>query len=515
MRKIIKNLLAGWASSISIGLIGFLMIPFLLGEMGQTSYSLVLFLVAVVGAFQLVDMGVGISLSRELSAARANDQRQEFSELLSSGIAIYAILGLLCSAGIYFGAEALVGAILDETNPSTKAVFICRLYGIGMILIGFLNQALMSVLVSYERFDLSSIVTASTSIGTALLLWLFIPISEDKAFVWAQLQLLSHFSIGFVIFFMGRKEHGPLGISFKAVTIEKCKALLGLSSKVSLLKLTTLFSEKADPLILAKFSTPLSLVLYNSASKVSAATKPFVTKIAEQLCPRATDVFVKGEINEVGKILTVGTRYTMIVGGLFFVMVIVYANPFAQLWLGDALPENWGLVAQLMIGIGVIDYLTFAAGGTQWSVLFGMKKLNFLVISMLPTALLNFGLSVYFVGYTDLGVFGVILATIVISICRRPILIWYTARLVGIRPVTYFLQSYLVPVSLLAAVSLVGHGMIRLWNPVTWTSLIVSAAILTLIWLGLVFQFGVTREERRKVSNWISRVLERFRKHAA
>jgi O-antigen/teichoic acid export membrane protein len=168
-----------------------------------------------------------------------------------------------------------------------------------------------------------------------------------------------------------------------------------------------------------------------------------------------------------------------------------------------------------MIGIGVIDYLTFAAGGTQWSVLFGMKKLNFLVISMLPTALLNFGLSVYFVGYTDLGVFGVILATIVISICRRPILIWYTARLVGIRPVTYFLQSYLVPVSLLAAVSLVGHGMIRLWNPVTWTSLIVSAAILTLIWLGLVFQFGVTREERKKVSNWISRVLERFRKHAA
>jgi O-antigen/teichoic acid export membrane protein len=509
--KILKNLLAGWGSTVAIGIIGFIMIPFLLGEMGEARYSLVLVLVAVVGIAQLADLGIGISLSRELSAASAKEERKKFGEFLCSGIAIYLSVGLVGTTIIYFGAPLIVEKMWDGNGSPDLAIRACQIYGAGMLMIGFFNQGWFSLISAYERFDLSSMVIAGISAGSALLHWILIPNAQDKVLTWVIVQVGVQALASILLVFIARHLHGPLHLNFSSLCRKCCRELLGLSSKVSLLKLTTLFSEKTDPLILASYSSPINLVMYNAASRVSTATKPFVSTIAGQLCPRATDVFVKGDIEEVRRILTVGTRYTMIIGGLVLILVALFAHPFSELWLKSSIPNGWSTVASLMIGLAVIEFMTFAAGGTQWSVLFGMKRLNFLVMTMLPAAILNLFLSIWFVGYTEVGVMGVIIATLVISFIRRPVLVWYTARLVGISTKKYFVSSYFKPAVLILAVGGIGFIGRSYWVPGTWIELIASVSIITILWGMLAYLFGVSEYEKKGIKEGLVGAISKLK----
>lgn len=502
--------MAGWASTIVIGAIGFLMIPFLLGEMGEIKYSLVLVLVAVVGIAQLVDLGIGISLARELSASLAKGSDSQFKGFLCSGIAIYLSVGLAGSLVIYLLSPTIVSMMWEGGAPPQSAIQACRIYGMGLLVIGFFNQSWISLITAYERFDLTSLVVAGSSMSSAFFHWVLIPGAQDKVMTWVLVQVGVQLAASIVLVGMARKLHGALKLKFSFVSWEWSREILGLSSKVSLLKLTTLFSEKADPIILASYSSPVSLVMYNAASRVSAATRPFVSLIAGQLCPRATEVFVKGDMKDVRQILTVGTRYTMMIGGLIFLLVVLFAHPFSNLWLGGKLPDHWNTVANLMIGLAIIEFMTLSAGGTQWSVLFGMKKLNFLVITMLPTAILNLGLSIWLVGYKEQGVMGVIFATIVIAFVRRPILVWYTSSLVGLSAKEYFLRSYAIPLLILGLIGGLGAVMRRFWTPDTWIELVLSASVISALWVVGTLCFGVSNEEKVRFWSWIGRVRKRL-----
>lgn len=501
--KIFRNLIAGWGSTIVIGIIGFLMIPFLLGQMGGDGYAFVVVLLSINGIAQLADMGIGISLSRELTECRATGQHQLESEVMTAGLLLYALIGLLGATIVFMAAPLIVNKLW--TGADESAIAACRVYGFGAIFIGFINQTWISLLTAHQRFDVSSSLIVGASICNALLIWILVPVSSEKIMTWAIIQVLVQFMLSVILIIAAKKVNGPLRIKVLRVSSASFRNIIGLSGKVSLLKLTTVLSEKADPLILSALTSPAGVVAYNSASKVSAATKPFVTTIAGQLCPRVTEVFSQGDEEEVKKILLVGTRYTMILGGLLCLLTVVFAGTFSKLWLGEALPDHWPMVAWLMIGIAVIDYATFAGGGTQWSILFGTKKLGFLVWTMLPTAFLNLGLSIWLVGWTDFGVKGVIISTIVISLLRRPIIVWYTSKLVGAKMSEYFIESYLRPLLIFVIVGLAAWASGVGSKVDSWFDLIAASSVISIIWVTLTWLLAVSQTEKQKLFNWLKR----------
>jgi O-antigen/teichoic acid export membrane protein len=496
IKKIVINLASGWLVTFVAGLVGLFMVPFLLKEMG-TDYAVVVILLSISGLVGLADFGTGQSLTRELAAAIPEHDSKKISAIVSSGLFLYLCLGSVGSLIYYAGVPYLLGQFWGGDFESFFFAF--RVYGVTTILTTFLSQSWITVISAYQRFDIVNSVRITGLIVLVAAQVIIIPISDEKILVWIMLVTAVPIVSCLILFYLARKIEDGFSLSFQNVSRSQIKSILGLSGKLTLLQFTRLISEKMDPFILAVFTSPLNLVVYNSAAKISCVSGPIITTIPQQLCPRATQLHVRGEMSQLREILTTGTRYSMLLGVGIFVGIVFLSRDFCALWLGENMPDGWLLVAELMIGMAIIDFITFAAGGTQWSILLGMRKLGFQIWTMVPTAILNLGLSVYLVSSTTLGVKGVILATLGIAIIRRPIMIIYTSRLVGLSTISYLRESYLQPVIVLALTSFSAFLIGLASWPDTWLSLVLKGASIGGPWLIFVWLIGLSKQEKKRM----------------
>ena len=157
------------------------------------------------------------------------------------------------------------------------------------------------------------------------------------------------------------------------------------------------------------------------------------------------------------------------------------------------------LIAELMIGMALIDLIDLAAGGTQWSILIGLRKLKFQMWTMIPSAVINLCLSIFLVSSTNLGVKGVIVATFLIAAIRRPLMIWYTGRLVELKMTEYLKSSYLAPVLVLGLSFALSSVIMLISFPSGWVWLCLRAMLIFVCWGSLCWFLGVSRAERENL----------------
>ena len=139
-----------------------------------------------------------------------------------------------------------------------------------------------------------------------------------------------------------------------------------------------------------------------------------------------------------------GTRITLLLGSLFCVGLFVFADPFCALWVGGPLGNDYRIVARVIQLCAVVDFLACMAS-MQWPMMLGSRNLNKLMVIHGAMALINIVLSVYFVGFTRLGVPGAAAGTVLSCLLLRPVLIIYSTMVYQVRIGTFFKKALLTP----------------------------------------------------------------------
>jgi O-antigen/teichoic acid export membrane protein len=282
--------------------------------------------------------------------------------------------------------------------------------------------------------------------------------------------------------------------------------LCSLGSYLSVLQLAQALGIYADPFILTAILGPSAVALYRAGTALPSRIQPFV-RVADQLHPFATAYHVSAQRTRLQETLVRGTRYTLLLGILPCVVLGVFAEPIARFWLARSLGPDYRLAARVLACWSVVELLVYTAGA-QWPVLVAMKKLGFVVRLSLPLAVLNLAASACLVAWTPLGVVGAVVATIVIGVISRPIMIVYTARACGLSPMAYVRGAYLGPLVVLMALGAWATTLLRLGVADTLPGL--AAAILGtgVAWLALTWCLGCTREDRRSFRDLGRRLAE-------
>jgi hypothetical protein len=77
-------------------------------------------------------------------------------------------------------------------------------------------------------------------------------------------------------------------------------------------------------------------------------------------------------------------------------------------------------------------------------------------------------LSIYLVGFTDAGIPGVVYATVLTEILRRPFALWYTAKIAKIDIWNYLKKGYGMPAIYLFIVTLPACLILRNYYACSW-----------------------------------------------
>ena len=495
LKQIAVNTLTSWVSTVLRVIIAFLMVPFLLRHLGKEGYGLIGLLTAVVSFSEVADLGLRSALGRELSEQLVRRDQDAFDELASSALLLYLGIAVMLVAAVWILAPWLAAVFRVPEAMQSMAVVLLRCYGTGSLLFSFVTPVFTAALISAMRFDLVNSVLLFTGVLSNLALFPIIGWSPYGLVGWVVVVLAFQLFNLAALYLLFRRQFPASRMGWSRVNLRRLVPLFHLGWHMYALQLTGMLAEGCNPLIVSFFYGPAGLALYTPGAKLPVMFRPVTLSITNQLFPLTTRQHVEGNLATQQQILIQGTRSTMLIGVLFAVGMMVFALPLTRLWLLPTLGDDHRTVAFLIMGWAVVDFLTYAAG-SQWPILLGMNRLGFLVWTQLPAAVLNVIISVILVGYSRLGITGVIAATILIALVRRPIMTIYVSRVCRLPLAAYWREGYSRPLYVTALLVVGALGFRHLLPVESYAGLGAAIGLTSMLWGGLVWTVGLTAGDR-------------------
>lgn len=496
--RVALNTITGWGAKIVDGALQIWLVKFLLAELGQEAFGLTGVLTSLVALTMVADLGLGTALSRQLAAHVAKNDARGVNLLASTAMAIYLGIGTVVWLALGLFSAPITAYFEIESAVLDDAILLIRWYGGALLFLSFVEPVFRAVLMARNRFDVINAATIATSLLRGLGVLLIVGLTPLGLWGWAIASLSGIVARVGITMFYAKRLWTPLALRTRYVAREACGALLSLGGFLWIAQFTRVFVQNMHPFILTKLLGLGAVAIYRPGLALSGAFRPFVMALSQQMHPLATQYFVSDDRSRLHALLLRGTRFTFLLGIPICVLLGVFADSIAYVWLSDELPDGYRVTALVILIWAAIDLSSYAEG-SQWPVLLGMHRVGFILWLDLPLAIASVVASVLLVWRTDWGIIGVAIPSLVTEVIRRIILTAYTARVSGVGIRTYLRQAYIGPTLVLAG-TLAGALIARFALPSdSLLTLLLVAIQVGVVWMALAWWVGLTHSDRQLV----------------
>ena len=508
VRQIAVNTVTGWGSVLARSVLAFVLVPFLLQQLGRSSYGIVGLLGVLLSFAEVADLGLRQALGRELAEQAARGDRQRFNELASTGLLLYMVIGILLATACILFTPPLIAFFNVPLPMRPMAIRAVRIYGAGGFLLSFAGAVYTAALTSANRFDLRNNIEAGCRIATGAALILGLGMLQNRLLAWVWITLAGQLITVLLLALAVRRTIPWMRLAPAFARLQTALSLLQFGWKVYVLQLTNLVAERSDPLVVSRFFGPAGVALYTPGGQLAGIVRPILLTLAAQLHPLATRQHVANALEKQQRMLIEGTRFTLLLGSLFSVGLLVFAEPFCALWVGGTLGADYRTVALVVQLWAIADFLACTAS-MQWPMMLGTRNLNTMIIIHTSTAALNIGLSIYLVGFTSLGVPGALVGTLLTALVLRPVLILYGASVFKVPIATFCRKALLRPLLLTALLLPVASGIRFLIAPESYLALAGCGLGTGIAWMLMMILVAFPATERRAMASTLRETFSR------
>lgn len=332
--RVARNLTVGFGATLWSALIGLAVVPVYLHYLGVEAYGLVGFYLAMQAAFQVLDLGLGPTISREVARAEVAGSLPAVRDLLRTlGLFYWGMAGLIALAvglgASWIGTEWLQGrALAPETIVGAVALIGAN------IALRFPTSLYTGVVIGAHRLAEVSIINALAStvaaIGAVLVLG-FVSPTIEAFFVW---QLLV---VAVVVVAMRsaawRVLGGAGGARFDWSTL---RGVWRFSAGMGAVTLVSIILSQLDKLVLSRAVSLEDLGLYTLAGFAARLLAMLVAPVFNTVYPRLTALLAAGDSDGVIATYTIGTRLLLTVMMPLALFLSVFAAEVFTLWTGNA-----------------------------------------------------------------------------------------------------------------------------------------------------------------------------------
>jgi len=501
-KQLVLNTLTGWGSVLARSALAFVMVPFLLKQLGQSGFGIVGLLTVLHSFSEVADLGLRQALGRELAEQAARQDHRAFNTLASTGFFLCLLIGSIVATACLCFAPDLITFFKVPEHLQPMATQAVRIYGTGAFLLSFAGAVFPAAITSVNRCDLRNNIEAGTRIITGIVLIIVLSYTSNGLLGWVLVTLAGQ-AITLWLYIRAAYRTTPwIQVSWRHVRRDTASSLLQFGWKVYVMQLTNIVSERSDPLVISRFFGPASVALYTPGGQLAGIIRPILQTLAAQLTPLATIQHVDNARQNQQRMLTDGTRFTVLLGTLFFVGLFVFADPFCALWVGKSLGESYRTVATVIQLWAVADFLACATW-TLWPMMLGARNLKTMMIIYSTAAVTNICLSVYLVGFTSFGISGTLLATVLVNALMRPLLIVYGVRTFQMSLAEFCRTALIRPALLTLLLLPMAYAIRKYFLHSDYFSLLFCSALTGAIWGMLVFFMAISRQEREQLWSYI------------
>jgi O-antigen/teichoic acid export membrane protein len=367
-RKVIRNTLFNYLAIVSVTLARFIAMPILVNGLGKDRYGIYATVMSVVGYVGLLDLGIGISLTKFVAEYYARRDLKRLNEMLSTSLLLYIGLGV-AGAGVIIGFSDVFVRHLFNIPASLWAearyvFWIAALSLFNGLTIGIFGNLLNGL----QRQDIARAITIGNALitytGSILLIWLgyklvafmlFAAVMDVLSFLlqmWLAKRMLPEVKF-FPRFFEKRELAQIVNFSFAMFVNQLAARNMGV----------------LDKLILGIFLPIANVTYYAVGFTLASFAFRIPTAAVLASLPAASELMAQDRLDAVRQLVLRGIKYTGMLAIPLFTVTGVLAPDIVRLWMGEGYAMSARVLQLLLVG-----YFWLAVSSSGASVMVGIGK---------------------------------------------------------------------------------------------------------------------------------------------
>jgi O-antigen/teichoic acid export membrane protein len=515
--RVLRNVVSNYLRFFVGGMLGFVITPVMVHLLGDGDYGLWVTVFSFTGYFGLIDQGIRPSLVRYVSRDHARGDLEGLTRSINSALALFAVAGVVTLL-VTLGVASQFDHWFRVESAHRHLVFQVVMLAGASVALGFPLGVFGAVLSGLQRYDLGNAVGIGIGVLRAAAFVITLRMGGGLlGLAWASLamNLLGHaLSLAIVL----RLQPG-LRFGRRWVDRATLGAIGGYSSIAFLGAVASSLAFQTDALVITAFIAASAVTPFALAAGLVENVRSMVYSATFVLSPTASEMETRGETPKLHAMLLAGAKYSVLLSWPVLFGLLVFGENFLVTWVGRgyATIQPWARVLSVggpqasagqVLALLAAPTLLSLPQSTASALLFGISRHKGVVALSLLNALLNLGLSLWWVH--PLGLAGVALGTAV------PL-----ALLSGVATAVFACRSLEMPLARYAWEGMGQAGLTSLaflapalavnalWHPIGWGPLALAAggcwaAFAITAWLTVV-----GGDERRRWGRMVSGLLGR------
>src|SRR5712671_3937863 len=322
-----------------------LLTPYILSSLGERNYGIWAAFTVFIGSSNLLDLGLGSSFIKFISAYHAHEDYERINRSIFSGFAFYGIFGVvLIAAGIVIREPLLAFfRIGDATQAYVIALFACAIQSVGAMV--------LSVFKGIQRMDKANSIEMKmlglSGVGTVLFLYF------GYGLTGLALNALICSGVTLFVSWAAVRRVVPrisLGYHFDRHLL---KEMFSYGAKIQISQFGALVGFHSPKFVILRFLGPVAVSAYDLSSRLASYMRAIPLMMISALIPATSELGARNDRARILKAYMLASKYVAMVTIAIIALTVLESESVVRLWLGDGHSQLILLVQILAVGYGV------------------------------------------------------------------------------------------------------------------------------------------------------------------
>lgn len=368
-------------------LAGFLYIPWVVSQIGQSDYGLYTLAMSVINFF-LFDFGMSGAIARYISVYRQKNEEYKIPRLLGTILKIYLLIDIIIAAALVFIYLNINGIFIELTPAEIEKFKVVFLIIGGFSLFSFPLVPVNGIFSAYERFAALKFFTIAAKLATiaSVVVSMLLGYGLYALVLTNTLFQLTVKIIQYI--YISKKE--KIRIDLKFWDYNLFKEIMTFSVWMAIINIAQRFIININPSIIGALSGAVQVSVFSVGASLEGYTWTFANALNGLFLPKVTRLSLGENPTEniSDLMLKVGRIQLMIVGAIICGFASM-GQEFILHWMGEAFKDSY-YVALFLILPGIVTFTQEIAV----NYLIAINEVKWRVIDFVGTAVVSVILSV-------------------------------------------------------------------------------------------------------------------------
>ena len=499
-KKIVRNTAWMYVGFAFNTLIGLLIMPFIVHNLGVDAYGVFAIVGVVIGYVSLLEFGIGVSLIKFIAEYNVKKEYEKINKIISTAFVLYLTLGSIGCGTILIFTDFFVNSLFhipENLIDVTKFVFMITAV---TFLYSFVFGVFSNIITGLQRFDITNkiqiFMRALSSVAVVSVLWLGYGLVEF-VIVTALFGV-----IGITINIIIAKRLMPeISLIPRYFDIELVKVIAGFSFAVFIGNISGAIIFNIDKLLIGIFLPIGEVTIYTIGATLSLIVFQIPSQIAPAILPASSELNAKNDKSAIKELILRGTKFAVTLSTPLVIVLFTLAHPIIKFWMGSGFETSAYILQILVLGF-FINTFTHALTPT----LVGTGKVKIFACYAIVSIIMNISLSIILI--LKMGVLGAALGTSITMILLWSVFTIHISRVFDISVLHLFealKRTIFVGVGLFISLYLLYYY----FPPDNLYWLLIYALCIGIIYLALVVRFILNPDERKLILNILPFIQKR------